>query len=390
MSNTMSAAALVDIQNNDAQGAIREVLKTLLESGTVEAVLVPRPTPDGSGFVQTLVTEAALLESSAPLAPTLPVHTSHILTELTADLTGRIAAVVKPCELRASIELGKFLQVDLENVLTIGVDCAGTYDVVDFAALTDSDRISVVDDYTSSYASATFAGDQSIPLRKACKACRLPIPENADLRVSLYGFVSDDRVRFVASGKISEDDREAINFDWKELDGEVMEQEHAQHVVSERTSIRDAELSELRARISNGDGLTGILANCIRCHNCMNVCPICYCRECVFESSAFRRRSPQFLNLSKRKGAVRMPSDTTIFHLTRMSHMATSCVACGMCESGCPSDIPVSRLFTLIGSELQTMFEYTPGIDPATEPPVKEFKEQELQAESGSGEATGH
>ncbi len=78
-----------------------------------------------------------------------------------------------------------------------------------------------------------------------------------------------------------------------------------------------------------------------------------------------------------------MPSDTLIFHLTRLSHMATSCVGCGMCESACPSGLPVSSLFSLIGSQLQDMFDYVPGKDPEEEAPVSVFKEEELENTTG-------
>ena len=74
-----------------------------------------------------------------------------------------------------------------------------------------------------------------------------------------------------------------------------------------------------------------------------------------------------------------MPGDTLIFHLTRMSHMATSCVSCGMCESACPSGLHVARMFTSVGSELQALFEYIPGRDSEETPPVSTFKEEELE-----------
>ena len=56
-----------------------------------------------------------------------------------------------------------------------------------------------------------------------------------------------------------------------------------------------------------------------------------------------------------------------------------------MCESACPSGLPISGLFSSVGTDLQSMFGYAPGIDPAKEPPVKGFKEDEMHEESGSG-----
>ena len=143
------------------------------------------------------------------------------------------------------------------------------------------------------------------------------------------------------------------------------------------------------------------MSACIGCRNCMSVCPICYCKECVFASTVFDHRPDQFLARAKRKGALRVPTETLMFHLTRLSHMGTSCVGCGVCESACPNgdvcvvdyarcvgcgvcesacpnDVPVSCLFNSLGEKLQEMFDYVPGEDPAADPPVAAFKEKEL------------
>ena len=36
------------------------------------------------------------------------------------------------------------------------------------------------------------------------------------------------------------------------------------------------------------DFLEMISSLCINCHNCRAVCPICYCKQCVFEGEVFK------------------------------------------------------------------------------------------------------
>ena len=70
-------------------------------------------------------------------------------------------------------------------------------------------------------------------------------------------------------------------------------------------------------------------------------------------------------------------TDTVLFHLTRMNHMALSCIGCGMCTSACPADLPVGRVFRAVGDSVQATFEYVPGLDPSQELPLITFEENE-------------
>jgi len=78
-----------------------------------------------------------------------------------------------------------------------------------------------------------------------------------------------------------------------------------------------------------------------------------------------------------------MPTDTLLFHLTRMNHMATSCVGCGLCSDACPNDVPVFRLFRLVGAKAQETLGYVPGRSLDEELPLSTFREDEFQ-EMGS------
>lgn len=73
-----------------------------------------------------------------------------------------------------------------------------------------------------------------------------------------------------------------------------------------------------------------------------------------------------------------MPNDRLLFHLTRLNHMVTSCVGCGLCQEACPNDIPVFSIFRLVGDKVQASFEYVPGLSLEDKLPVSEFRENEL------------
>ena len=106
-----------------------------------------------------------------------------------------------------------------------------------------------------------------------------------------------------------------------------------------------------------------MFATCIHCLNCKTACPICYCKTCLFETEAFRHEPSFYLRSAQQKGSVRMPADTLLYHLTRLSHMSMSCVGCGMCSSACPVHIPVASLFLSVASQVQGAFNYQPGKD---------------------------
>ncbi len=381
---------ILKVKNKDSLGSLRDFLGRLLDNGFVDALLVPKMLSGGDGFVQALVKDKSMLEGTNPVAPTMAVQTARILTELNrGSLDKRVGVVLKPCELRAAVELVKFLQVNLDNVVTIGVDCPGTYKVSDYAAMALEGSGASSGKFTgdsngdlfSCFKDGEVKTDEGSGLRESCRICEYPVPMNADIELGFYGFDPSKEINVAVNDKFENEFREKLSMD---LGGGNTE--NRENVIRKVIDIRKKErgrvFADLEKKTGSLDDLMQVLSTCIRCHNCMNVCPICYCRECVFESSVFEPRATQTINLAARKGATRMPGDTLIFHLTRMSHMGTSCVGCGMCDSACPNQLPVSSLFGLIGRGLQEMFEYTPGRDVTEEPPVSVFKEDELQAEA--------
>ncbi|HHS97975.1 MAG TPA: formate dehydrogenase [Chloroflexi bacterium] len=361
--------ARIPVEGGDVVAALRGFLRDLLEKEVVEAVVVPMVTPSGA-VTPALVADPALLDAADPLTPVMGLNAARVVGPVTIrEPRGKIAAVLRPCEYRALIELVKLQQASLDDLVTVVVDCPGTYTVPDYETMRANggvDREALL----AGARTGEVAPQEGYAFRDACQMCERPHAEGGDVQVWLFG--ADLSAGIPVS--LPDDLAEQLGFSPAEADGrraEVVEK-----VVSARTQVRDERFAEIRQRLEE-EGIEGVFAACIRCHNCMTNCPICYCKTCLFKSPIFEHEPIQYMNWARRKGAFRLPADTTLFHLTRLNHMVLSCIGCGVCTDACPADLPVGRVFRAVGQEVQAVFDYVPGRDVEEPLPLVTFKEDE-------------
>lgn len=360
----------IPVENGDTLAALRGFLKMLLEKGVVDTVLVPMMTPSGA-VTPGLVADPALIDAANPLAPVMGLNAARVAGPVSVrEPRGRVAAVLRPCEVRALVELVKLQQAATDDLIVIAVDCLGTYAVPDYEAMRVNggpDR----DALLKGLASGELTPQEGYQLRDACQMCERPHADGgADVILELFG--ADLTARIPIS--LPDDLAGALGLAAAEPDGrraEVIDK-----VMAERTEVRDARFAEIRAQLADG-GVEGVFAACVRCHNCMTTCPICYCKTCLFKSPVFDHDPIQYLSWARRKGAYRLPADTMLFQLTRLNHMVLSCIGCGVCSDACPADLPVARVFRAIGDELQREFEYVPGRSVEDPLPLITFREDE-------------
>lgn len=365
---------LIPVENGDVLTAVRGFLRRLLEAKVVEALYVPLET---SGVVApALVADPARLSLADPLTPIMPINGARAVSALTGKhAPARLGAVLRSCEIRALIELAKLQQATLENVVLIGLDCAGTYEVPRFVEHGGWNT----EDLKEHLAAAQAGRDPSIAgltLRPACQMCIQPAPEQADIHLQLFGADSAHGIPVTLP-----DDMAAQLGMAEEREAKSEEREAViERLVATRRQAREKELLAIRARMTANGGLASLLAACVRCHNCMTACPICYCKTCLFKTAAFDHAPEHYLSSAQHKGATRLLSDALLFHLTRLNHMSTSCVSCGMCTSACPSEIPVGAIFSAVGAQVQATFNYTPGRDVKEPLPLITFQPNEWTA----------
>jgi formate dehydrogenase subunit beta len=355
---------------------IQGLLRRMLEGGAVDAWLVPMEGPGGS-VAPMLVKDAGALVHADPLAPVLPINAARAASQLT--LTGhreKLGLVLRSCEIRALVELVKFQQADLDKALIVGVDCLGTYPVVAWQGV--GEREQVVEALLAGAERGELVPYEGLAFRSACQMCEQPVPvgEHVALTVGLVG-VEEGQVYLKARDDVAQALELAGGSAPAGREGAVKK------LVAARTQARDEALAAFRARVGGNGQMGGLLQEfsaCIRCHNCMVNCPICYCRECIFRTPTFEHESQLLYQWADRKGAVRLLPDMLLFHLTRMNHMATSCVGCGICSDVCPVEIPVATVFRAVAEKAQAIFDYHPGRSLEEAAPVQEFREDELTA----------
>jgi formate dehydrogenase subunit beta len=368
----MNSSYRLEVQDS-ALETMASFLRGLLEKGIVDALLVPRRTPAGDNVVQTLFTDPAKLEGIDPVAPVLPVNSAKLVSDLTeTGAVGRLGAVLRSCEVRALIELVKLKQASLDNVVLIGVDCLGTYEMNDYAELAAGGNGDLSTNLLARAKEGQFAPHDGHQFRVACQMCEYPVPQGVDLALGLIGLDTSSEILITASDELAE------KLELSQTEVPTARQEAVDGLVAARTVERDRRFAEFRQRVADMPSLLAEFSRCIRCHNCMVACPICYCKECIFRTATFDHASAQYFRWANRKGAIRMPTDTLIFQLTRLNHMATSCVGCGMCESACPNDLPVATIFRTVGERVQALFDYVPGRSLEDELPLATFREDEL------------
>ena len=282
--------ALIPVENRDPLSAVRGFLKRLLEEQVVEALLVPMETVAGT-IVPTLVTDAGMLDAANPLAPVMGLNAARVAGRVSIrEPRGRVGVVLRSCELRALVELVKLKQASLDDMVTISVDCLGTYDVPVYLAMQANGGVDMVallataqsGDLALMTGEAALRTGEAAPqngyaFRDACQMCEKPTFEGADVTLELLG------ADLTTGIPVSLPDEMAARLgvaSTPELakEGASLRKEVVDKVVAARTQVRDARFAEIRQRLDE-EGVGGVFAACVRCHNCMTVVPSAIARR---------------------------------------------------------------------------------------------------------------
>jgi len=380
------------IEKAECGGAVTSLLKFALESKKVDAVVGVKAR-DGNRYdgIPVLITDPKeLIETAGSLHCTSPNIARFLKEYLDGASSMKIAVVAKPCDAKAIIELAKREQINLDNLILIGLNCTGTLpsakaktifreefgvdpsDVVS-EDIEDNELIIRLKDGSEKKKSLAELEEKGYGRRENCRRCETNIPVMADIACGKWG-TTDKKSTFieVCSEKGSQFVEDAIEAGYIKVeqpsDAAIdtrKKKDQAAIELAQQWQEKDFASLEKMSNDERFNYWSEQFSNCIKCYGCRDACPICYCKDCILEAD--RSFVPP--------GEV---PPNMLFPMVRITHVMDSCVNCGQCQDACPMELPLSRLIFLLSKKIGAIFKYEPGTDATEMPPLRTVTDQEL------------
>jgi formate dehydrogenase (coenzyme F420) beta subunit len=296
------------------QEELRQICRQLLADGTVQVVI---------GYGQ-----ATSEERVAPVFVTKPEDVERLVwnDQCFANLAkyllrkevralGRAAICVKGCDQRALLVLEKESQIDRSLITVIGLACDGV----------------------------------GQPRQAKCESCDVHMPRQVDVAIGQAGtgpFFG--QTTSTANNPLTENmdlSPSAAPADRRYAEIEAF----LKKTPEERMAYWKAELSR-----------------CVKCYACRQVCPMCYCPQCIVD----KNRPVAISTSATLKGNF-------AWQITRAFHLAGRCIGCDECTRACSAGIDLRLLNLSLAKAAEEHFGFRAGVDPAAEPIVGAYSEQD-------------
>ncbi|HEY3308201.1 MAG TPA: hypothetical protein VGJ93_07070 [Desulfuromonadaceae bacterium] len=289
--------------------AIQTEAHRILSEGQVSAI-VGYTAARRKGSAQPVVISNAADADKLIFSPACVNNLAVYLTKAKKEIpkTGKIGIVVKGCDLKALVGLMGESQLKRDDLYLIGVPCAGVL----------ASTINPAQELTTD------------SIASKCRECDAHLPKGAD---------------FVPSVQLA--------------------------ATPEMEASYSNEIARLEALTPSERWAywKGQFAKCIKCYACRQVCPFCFCEQCLCD-----RNKPQMVESTPR------PAGNTAWHIVRAMHLAGRCAGCAECERVCPMDIPLNLLNRKMAKELKELYDYEAGFEAKEKGPLSSYDEKDDQS----------
>ncbi len=327
--------------HGDPLGKVHDFIKYVWHEYRLDGMLATLDGNNKAHATPRYVTDVSAVDLVNPFRPLMEVNAARLIPDLLAGHPDdMIAALLRPCELRALTEMTKHVPTTLDQLVTISVDCLGTLPSDEYQWRLERLEKNLLETKTSpsdadelAHEALQFARQGGIipyRYRSACQVCASPAAKNADINLLVLGLPVRQKILVSVPDLKTAN---AIHLDGyangKADEGMVFQHERILSKMSERHARHMEQVKESLGSLlpADVDAVIRQLESCGECQNCMDACPIC---------------------------SVDRPSRDADGHYDRSAvcRWLVSCAACGMCEQSCPDHLPTSTIFAHIHQQL--------------------------------------
>jgi formate dehydrogenase subunit beta len=352
----MNVNHILRLGDDDAAGTLRNFLSAWWHRAGLDAMLAPVELSDNEGVSPQVIEHPDELKRVNPFLPVMPANSASLVDGFIKDHPeSHLAVMLRPCELRALVELQKRRRVqfpprvrgnDQKSLIILGVDCPGTFPLAEYARRVASRR---EDAKMIRVGMAYDRKDCSIPheVRTACHLCASPVPLGADALIGTIGIAQEGVLLVIARDEQADASLGLTDVtDGMADERQVVLREMMVGDMIDKNARRRSDLVNVQARRAEEfDSVMAMFARCTLCADCLDACPL-YDGELagmLGVNGAYQRTHP------------------LLTELVSWGRWLASCSGCGMCQEACEKGVALTPLVVSLAHRIQHGLKYTPG-----------------------------
>ncbi|MCX6070684.1 MAG: hypothetical protein NTU91_07470 [Chloroflexi bacterium] len=315
--------------------ALQAFLAGLVQATGTSRMLAPVVVEDGVVNAE-VIADGGRMTRVNPLLPLMHADAVAALRSLREGAPAEaMVAVLRPCEVRAAVELAKQGKLDLSNTVLVGIDCLSTYELGYWDRGKELHRGSP-DWLVEEALQLAQAGRMQVEgTRLSCQLCDRPAADYraADLLIGLVGVQNQERLLVLADeAKDARWDLQGLT-DRPATERETADREVALWCLADRRKEASAAcLHSLGLAGSHPAAIMRHMSKCTLCGDCIDVCP---------------RWSEEL------RAALTRGREAFIQALLDAVRRLAGCAECGMCQVECSEGIPLSAIQRAFGLQVQ-------------------------------------
>lgn len=325
--------------HGDPLGALRRFVGAVWRQSQLDGLLAPLDGAETTNARPRVLDDPGQLDQVNPFKPLMAMNAARLVPRLLREEPrARLGALLRPCEVRALIEMVKHDSFRLDRLLMICVDCLATLPAGEYRWRAARKR-SPNGLTREALQFARQGGIVPYRFRPACQMCDSPEARGGDLNIGVLGLPVRRAMLVEARDAATAERLHLAAITGGPADPALVRQrERLLAKVAERHERAREQLIRSLAGALPGsvDEVAALLEECDVCRACLEVCPIC----CIDRP----RRT-----------------ESGVFLREDVARWLVSCAGCGMCEQACPKHLPLTAIFGHIREQLAEAAGYTPG-----------------------------